>query len=165
MILSMARREVITAQPEDRIVDVAGRLGYYNVRCVVIVRDEKPVGIVTDRELALRALARIAGGVPIHGITIDDVMTRMPQTIREEESASKAIELMRSSGVRRLPVVDHRGKLRGLVTLDDLLENLGEKLSAIGGLVRQQQKGPKRVATPALKVAEVAAFTGEGGGE
>ena len=143
MILSMARREVITARPDDSVRDVANLMQYYNVGCVVVVQDDRPVGIVTDRDLALRVLAETADE-KIPQLLISEVMTRPPQAILEEESVSKAVELMRNAGARRLPVVDRRGRLRGLVTLDDLIEAAGSQLSEIAGLIRRQQKAPKR---------------------
>jgi CBS domain-containing protein len=128
VILNYARRQVITAEPDDRIRDLAGLMDYYNVGCVVIVEGSRPIGIVTDRDLALRIL------------TARDVMTPDPQTIHEDEGFDRALELMRGENVRRLPVVDRHGKLRGIVSLDDIIEEVGVDMRAISVILKHQQR-------------------------
>lgn len=144
MILQVARREVITAHADDTVRDAAGLMAYYNVGCVVVVADDKPVGIVTDRDLALRVL--VGKNPKTRGeVRIADVMSPKPQTVRENESFDKAIERMRQSGVRRLPVVDDAGRLRGIVTMDDLIEALGQNLHALAAAANRQQQIPKKL--------------------
>ena len=74
-------------------------------------------------------------------------MSRPPKTIREDEGFDQAVELMRSFGVRRLPIVDRKGKLRGLVTLDDIVEEIHKDVNAIADLLRRQRRQPKRAST------------------
>jgi CBS domain-containing protein len=140
VILNYARRQVITADPDDRIRDLAGLMDYYNVGCVVIVEGGRPVGIVTDRDLALRVLTDRDVAEDVEELTARDVMTPDPRTIHEDESFDRAIELMRGENVRRLPVVDRHGKLRGIVSLDDIVEEIGTDLRAILVLLKHQQR-------------------------
>lgn len=156
MILSIARREVITAHVDDGIQDVVARMQYYNVGCVVVIQNEKPTGIVTDRDLVVRVLGAKGNGQDASDLKVGDVMTRAPQTIREDEAFDKAVAVMRSAGVRRLPVVDNRGKLRGLVTLDDVVETLCRNMGTVAGVIERQQKAPKRAASPKNKKEEFA---------
>jgi CBS domain-containing protein len=143
MILNVARRKVITVRPEDSVRSVAGRMEYYNIGSVVVVRDGRPVGIVTDRDLALRALgAEAANGGD--ELTAADVMTAKPQTIREEDGFDKALEIMRAKGIRRLPVVDRKKRLTGVVTMDDILETLGRNMGAVGAALDRQYKKARR---------------------
>lgn len=146
MILDIARREVITAKAENTLREVVELMDHYNVGCVVIVHNARPTGIVTDRDMALAMLQDSPSGRPIQEALVGEFMTRAPRTILEDEGITRALELMRASGVRRLPVVDHKGKLRGLVTLDDILEDLGHKMDSIAKMVRQQQRAPRRAA-------------------
>jgi CBS domain-containing protein len=143
MILSYASREVITARADDSVRDVVGLMEYYNVGCVVVVFHERPVGIVTDRDLALRALGTWKDGPPSEA-RISEFMTRPVQTIREDEGFDKALEVMRTWGVRRLPVVDRQGRLRGLVTLDDIFHELCRDMDAVSQIVRRQHRLPLR---------------------
>lgn len=140
MILNYARRDVITADPGDRIPDIAGLMDYYSVGCVVIVQGSRPVGILTDRDLALRVLTDRTSRADFRDLTAADVMTRAPRMIHEDEGFDRALELMRGENVRRLPVVDRHGKLRGIVTLDDLLEQIGADMRTISVLLKHQQR-------------------------
>jgi CBS domain-containing protein len=140
VILSYARREVITADPDDRVPDLAGLMDYYNVGCVVVVQAGRPVGILTDRDLALRVLTDRTARADFRDLRAAQVMTRDPRTIHEDEGFDRALELMRGENVRRLPVVDRHGKLRGIVSLDDLLEQIGADMKTITVLLKHQQR-------------------------
>jgi CBS domain-containing protein len=61
-------------------------------------------------------------------------------SVKEGTGVYEAIQYMRANGVRRLPVVDGKGGLIGIITLDDLLELLSEELLALSRLVRKEQK-------------------------
>ena len=148
MILSYARRQVITADLDDRIRDLAGLMDYYNVGCIVIVEAGRPVGIVTDRDLALRILMDRDAAAELERLTARDVMTPDPQTIHEDEGFDRALELMRGENVRRLPVVDRHGKLRGIVSLDDIVEEIGIDMRAISVLLKHQQRVAPAVRPP-----------------
>ena len=148
MILNYARRQVITADPDDRIRDLAGQMDYYNVGCVVVAEGSRPVGIVTDRDLALRVLTDRDAASDLERLTARDVMTPAPQTIHEEEGFDRALELMRGENVRRLPVVDRHGRLRGIVSLDDIIEEIGVDMRAISVLLKHQQRVAPAVRPP-----------------
>lgn len=148
MILNYARRQVITADPDERIRDLAGLMDYYNVGCVVIVDGTRPIGIVTDRDLALRVLTDRDAALELDRLTARDVMTPEPRTIHEDEGFDRALELMRGENVRRLPVVDRHGKLRGIVSLDDMVEEIGVDMRAISVLLKHQQRVAPAVRTP-----------------
>jgi CBS domain-containing protein len=149
MILDVARRTVVTAAEDDTLSDVAGLMEYYNVGCVVVVRQDKPLGVLTDRDLALRTLLRPKNGKK--PATAADIMSTEIHTIREDQGFAHAIELMGQFGVRRLPVVDRAGKLRGLVTMDDLVEVLGKNQHGVAALAARQQKAPKKAAATEKK--------------
>ncbi len=153
MILKIARRDVVTARPEDSVRDVAGQMEYYRVGCVVIVRGERPVGIVTDRDLSIRLLAGKGGALDAGTVPIQAVMTARPQTVHEAEGLDKAVALMRMNRCRRLPVVDIRGKLRGLLSMDDVVEAIGRSMIGVVAALRRQQKPPRRRASAAAKAA------------
>jgi CBS domain-containing protein len=117
-------RSVVTAGPDDTVAAVARKMQEHNVGAVVVVEDRRPVGIVTDRDLALALGARgVALQAPVRG-----VMTRHVLAIPEDMGIYTATRFMRERGVRRLPVVDREDRLVGMVTLDDLLRFLGREL-------------------------------------
>ena len=143
MILNVATRKLITARPEDSVRNVAGQMEYYNVGAVVVVKGDRPVGLITDRDLALRVVGA-KKNEDDDELTAADVMTPRPQVIREEDGFEKALEMMRSLGIRRLPVVDRKKRLTALVTMDDVLEALSRNLGALGAAVSRQHRSGRK---------------------
>lgn len=129
-------REVDVADAEESVQVAAGRMHARKVGALVVLNKvREPVGMVTDRDLAVRVLAK---GLDPTQTTLAEVMTRAPRTVREETPIEDALRLMRAGAFRRVPVVDHAGKLAGLVTLDDILELLTEEIREIGGILAQE---------------------------
>jgi CBS domain-containing protein len=117
-------RSVVTAKPEETLAAVALRMQQHNVGTVVIVEDQRPVGIVTDRDLALAlGVQRVSPQTEVQ-----QVMTRHVLAIPEDTSISTATKFMREREVRRLPIEDREDRLVGIVTHDDLLRYLGREL-------------------------------------
>ena len=110
-------RKVVTAQPFDSLASAAKLMKTENVGTVVVIAKDRPVGIITDRDLAL--------AVCVNGYSTDapvqDIMTCPVSTIREDEGIFSATQQMMELAVRRLPVVDKLERLVGLISLDDLL--------------------------------------------
>ena len=80
----------------------------------------KLVGVVTDRDLCKAVLVR--GRDPSH-VWVQECMTRDPVTCRPDEDVSDALRRMRERQVRRIPVVDEAGTLKGMVSLGDLVRH------------------------------------------
>ena len=106
---------------------------------VVEVREAHlvPVGIVTDRDVLCRQLARRAD---LFTLTVSDVMTLQPLTVLEPSTLAEAIQKMRARNVRRAPVVSKTGALVGLVSLDDLLPAVALQLSDLATLMGSQAR-------------------------
>ncbi len=117
-------KQAVTAAPGDSLASVAHKMEEHNVGAVVVAEERRPVGIVTDRDLALALGA--------HGMSpkaeVSKVMTRHVVAVPEDTGIFTATRYMRECGVRRLPLVDEADRLTGMVTLDDLLECLGAEL-------------------------------------
>jgi CBS domain-containing protein len=132
------RKRVVTAQASEPVVDVARRMRDEHVGSVVIVStDGAPTGIVTDRDLVVRALAE--GGDP--AAAIETIMTPAPVTLERNDRLDDVVACMREHGIRRIPVIDERGALVGLVSLDDINVLLAGELSASVAAV-QDNRGP-----------------------
>lgn len=117
-------RPVVTAAPHDSQASVARLMDRHRVGAVVIVENHRPVGIVTDRDLALAVVAR--GGSS--AAQVGTVMTSPVETLTRGEGALAAALAMKENRARRLPVVNDEGELVGIVTLDDLVCLLGREL-------------------------------------
>jgi CBS domain-containing protein len=129
-------QRVVSAGPEESLAAVALRMQEHNVGTVVVVEDQRPVGIITDRDLALALGAKgISPQAPAR-----KEMTRHVQAIPEDMGIFTATNFIKDLGVRRLPIVDSEDHLVGLVSLDDLLQFLVRELSNLVEGVRHEMK-------------------------
>jgi CBS domain-containing protein len=130
-------REVDTADVTEPVQAAADRMNARNVGTLIVLNPERqPLGIVTDRDLAVRVVAR---GKDAITTTVGDVMTLFPRTVREDTPIEDAIAMMRVGPFRRVPVVDRQGKLVGLLSIDDVLELLAEEFRDIGKLLKAER--------------------------
>lgn len=133
---NLARSDVVTASTDESIETLASMMDDHSVGSVVIADDDEPVGIVTDRDLAIEVVA--AGESP-DGVTAEDVMSADLCTIEADEGFYRATELMSEHGIRRLPVVDTSGQLEGIITIDDLNELLADEHQQLASVVQAQR--------------------------
>lgn len=135
-VTDLCREDVVTAGPEDSVQDLASTLDSENVGSIVITNDESPVGIVTDRDLATRALT--ANPNP-NGMTAEDVMTDELVTVHREAGFYEAARAMSENGIRRLPVCDESGAVCGIITADDVSELLADEQQQLAQVIREQR--------------------------
>jgi CBS domain-containing protein len=140
-VSEICNREVIIVQRDATVQEAARLMRQHHVGDVVVVEERKgvrvPVGIVTDRDLVVEIMAPdLLQSV----ITVGDIMAEKLVTVKDSTGVYEAIKYMRGEGVRRLPVVDSKGGLVGILTLDDLLELLAEELLELSKLVKHEQK-------------------------
>jgi CBS domain-containing protein len=128
MIARLASKRVVTAPLTSTVSEVAQLMRVHHVGCVIIVNARRPVGIVTDRDLALRVVAE--SGSP--QMPVSGVMTPDPITADASVGIETMLSILRKAGTRRLPLVDARGAVVGIVTHDDLVQLLARELSEIG---------------------------------
>ena len=132
----ICNREVDLAEPDEAVQIAAQRMNSRNVGTLMVLdNDSRPVGILTDRDLAIRVVGK---GLDSLGTMVRDVMSKAPECVREDTPIETALSYMRAGPFRRLPVVDDDGKLLGLVSLDDVLDLLSEEFNEIGRLVRHE---------------------------
>jgi CBS domain-containing protein len=136
-------REVDVATADENVWRAAERMQQRSVGTLVVVdKLQHVIGIVTDRDLVLRVLA---DQKEPQETLVGDVMSRRPATALEDTPIETALERMAAGGFRRMPVVDHSGKLVGLVTLDDILLLVGDELAHAGKVLARQT--PRAAAT------------------
>ena len=103
-----------------------------------------PVGTLTDRELVLQVSEE---GGSSQGMTVAEIMTPEPGVVLENEDINSAVEKMREAGMRQLPVVDDRGALVGLLSLDDAITVLSEGLNDMSLLLQRESQKEAASAT------------------
>jgi len=145
----ICNREVVTIEKGATVAKAARLMRQFHVGSVVVVADgedsRRPVGIITDRDLAIEILAQ---EVPVETVTVGDVMGPELLTAREEDGVWETIMRMRAMGVRRLPVINRHGALTGILTMDDLLQFIVGELSDLVKLVRREQKREEAIRHP-----------------
>jgi CBS domain-containing protein len=138
---SFCSRSVVYATRDARIVEAATLMRQGHVGDVVVIDDlqwKRPVGIVTDRDIAIEV---VAAGLDAKVVKIGDLLHDRVVTVEENAGYAETIDRMTSAGVRRVPVVDAGGLLVGIVTLDDLLQQLAFPLAQLAKVpVRGRQK-------------------------
>jgi signal-transduction protein with cAMP-binding, CBS, and nucleotidyltransferase domain len=132
-VSDVAIREAVTAPPDMEIGRVAALMASAGVGSVVIVDRDQLTGIVTDRDIVVRAVAR---HVPLDA-RIDSVMSMNVIAIDAQADINQAIATFGHEPVRRLPVVDH-DRVIGLVSLDDLVVALTGALADLARGVNAQ---------------------------
>jgi len=140
-VSEICNREVVIVYPETTVHEAAKLMRQHHVGDVVVVEEREgvkmPVGIVTDRDLVVEIMAP---DIVQMVITVGDIMGEKLVTVKGSTGIYESIQYMRSEGVRRLPVVNNKGGLLGILTLDDLLELISEEMLSLSGLVRYEQK-------------------------
>lgn len=116
-------KRLVTIKSVTMVPEAAEVMRKENVGVLPVEEDGKIVGIVTDRDIAIRAIADRKIDVPVK-----DVMTREPKTISIDTTVEEAIREMERLDVRRLAVVDKEGKPCGIVSLEDLVESGQDQL-------------------------------------
>jgi CBS domain-containing protein len=121
LLRDVMTESVVTAAPERTVREIAELMRERNVGSVVLVHDQRPVGFVTDRDLALSIVADGRDGSDHAADHASSPVICADPGMGVEEGA----DLMVRHGVRRLVVVDG-GRLTGIVTLDDLVARTGD---------------------------------------
>jgi CBS domain-containing protein len=128
MIGEMSIKPVITVAPDASIQDAARLMRTKKVGALVVVNARKPIGMLTDRDIAVDVVA--AGSDPTT-TTVSTVMHRNPRVLREDHGLLDAIKTFSETGVRRLPVVTAAGTIKGIIALDDVLMLLGQEMAHV----------------------------------
>lgn len=135
------KRSVVAIAGSTDIVEAAQLMREQHVGFLVVYEQgddiRRPVGVISDRDLVLEVLAK---DVAPHSVTVKDVMTRQPLVALEADELSDALQAMRMAGIRRVPVVDARGALTGIIALDDAVDLVTGLLCDISGSIKSEQR-------------------------
>jgi CBS domain-containing protein len=113
--------------PNAKLQAIAMKMRDHDIGAILVCERDKTVGVVTDRDIAIRALA---DGKDLAAVEARDVMSRDVVFCRDSEEAEDALRIMESKKIRRLPVLDGNEKLVGMVSLGDISHALSRELTA-----------------------------------
>lgn len=106
--------------PNDMVAEAAGLMKSGNIGSIPVIENEqtkKLVGIVTDRDLALKIVAE---GLDAKSTKVEAVMTRNVVTCHAEDNLQKALDAMAEHQLRRIPIVDNDNKILGIIAQADV---------------------------------------------
>ncbi len=115
-------KEVITIEVNRSVFEAAELMSSSGVGCVVVVIKGFPVGIITERDIVRRIVAKRCSP----DIKVTEVMTKALITVDPDTSLKEAARLMSTNKIRRLPVLKNN-KLVGIVAASDFVRNVGRK--------------------------------------
>jgi CBS domain-containing protein len=128
-------RPAATVRAGESVRAAAQRMKLAGVGSLIVVEGDRPVGIVSDRDLVLGALCK---RLDTGALRVEEVASRPLATIHRDAPVREAIRLMKRRAIRRLPVVDDKGALVGIVSADDLTTLAVGELSGLAVAIAAQ---------------------------
>jgi CBS domain-containing protein len=130
-------RRVLATTRSAHVTEAAAAMREFGVGALLVMDEAnptgKPVGFVTDRDLALNSLNPGSDSV-------GSVMTPIVATIRHGADSHEALETMRAHGVRRLAVTSDDGAVCGMLSIDDVVDGLSVDLASAAAVLKGEIK-------------------------
>jgi len=132
-------KDPVRVEPSTPVRELARLMRDKAIASIILVEDDKPVGIVTERDLVRRVLASEQSIDELKGI---DICTKQVISTSPLADVSIAVDIMNDYNIRRIVVVDDRsGKVMGILTTDDIWQNfrrMSEELAIKYMITRQR---------------------------
>jgi CBS domain-containing protein len=106
-----------TIQSSESVKGAAQVMRKSDIGDVIVVEGKRIVGILTDRDIVVRALAE---GLDPEATPVSEICSRELTTIRPTDSVGSVVRVMREKAIRRLPVVEETGEVVGIVSIGDV---------------------------------------------
>jgi CBS domain-containing protein len=135
----LCSRILATASPDESVRKAAKRMADYDVGALVVLKEDrgtKAVGMITDRDIVLRCIAERRD---LDDTSVSEVMSKPVYAVRDETPLEEAVSKMASTGTRRLVVTAEGDRVAGILTLDDVLDEIVRETAAIGKVLQLQQ--------------------------
>ncbi len=117
LVREVMTTNVKTVRPFSTVKDVVQKMNKFGIGSVVVVEEDRPVGIITERDI-MRSLAEQFFDIGV--VKAKDIMSTQLVTISGDVSVEEAARLMASRKIKKLPIVEN-GKLVGIVTSTDVM--------------------------------------------
>lgn len=139
-ISDICTRDAVHIRAAATVREAAESMRKHHVGALVVVDQPNgeriPIGMITDRDIVVSV---VAAGVDPQSLTVGDVMSRLPATCSEDEDVFEAIETMCDRGVRRLPVLNAKGGLAGMLSTDDVFGALSTHARELSHALTREQ--------------------------
>jgi len=113
--------------PDTPVTTLAKKMLEQDIGAIPIGENDRLIGIVTDRDITLRA---VANGKDISGLTARDVMTKGIVWCRDIDEVNQAVNIMQTKQVRRLPVIDQNKRMVGILSMGDISHAASKRTAA-----------------------------------
>jgi len=133
--------KVVTTEEDTTVMQAVKIMNKLEIGCLIVVKKGKPAGILTERDLLRRVLAKSKD--PKKTI-VSEVMTKPLVFSKPHMEVEEAVKLMFKMKIKKLPVVGKNGQLAGLITLTDLVRFQPQMISIIKKL-SVKEDAPKRL--------------------
>lgn len=137
----ICNRNVVCIKMNESIFQAAFLMRKFHVGDLVISNPINgkimPIGILTDRDIVIEVLAK---DIDPNSIMVKDIMSSDLTIANETDSVFDVLDLMVDTGVRRMPIVNDREGLIGIISIEDLIQQMAEQLSSISRVLYKGQE-------------------------
>lgn len=136
-------RDVMTPNPKtlsdkDSVLEAARIMRDQDTGVIPVVEGKKIIGMITDRDIVVRAVAE---GKDANGVRINEVMSKQVKSVNEDTPINEVLNLMSSSEIRRVPVVNQSQEIVGIVSLGDLAARTNQE-GKVGKAIEEISEAP-----------------------
>jgi CBS domain-containing protein len=130
----IAAEDVMTVERDTPVPTAVASMAENDVGSVVVVEDDEPIGMLTDRKVALA----LEDTPEVAQRTVGDLVSEELVTADSSTTVFDVVKMMGENGIRRIPIVDEENTLQGIVTLDDVIVLLGTELGNVTETIQAQ---------------------------
>jgi CBS domain-containing protein len=131
LVRDVMTKDVKVVGPDSSVHEVVAAMNKYNIGSIIVVQDDKPVGVISERDVLRRVVEPCLSP---ETITAKQIMTSPVITICESASMDEVVKLMAEKRVRKIPVMK-KDKIVGIITYTDILSTVLSMISILGELV------------------------------
>ncbi|MEM3566618.1 MAG: CBS domain-containing protein [Candidatus Bathyarchaeia archaeon] len=137
LVRDVMSKNVRVVRPDSSVKEVVATMNKFDIGSVVVVQGDRPVGIITERDILRRIVEPCLAP---ETLTARQIMTSPVVTIDENASINEAAKLMAKKGIKRLLVTRNNDELVGIITFTDIVAKVPDMLSILEELVRPHSR-------------------------
>jgi len=145
-LADICNRDVVCVDKTESVPHAAQLMRQHHVGDLIITESTSgktvPIGILTDRDIVIEVLAK---DIEPTSVSIEDIMSRFLATADQSDTVDKVIEKMFHAGVRRIPIVNQKIGLVGIVRMEDLIQSIANQIKNITRILYIEQQHEKRL--------------------
>jgi len=131
LVRDVMTKDVKTVEPDSSVKEIVAAMNKFDIGSIIVVQDDKPVGVVSERDILRRVVEPCLSP---EKITARQIMTSPVITICESSSMNNVVKLMAGKRVRKIPVM-RKDKLVGIITYTDILSKIVSMVTILGELI------------------------------